>query len=427
MQSVKFLTLGCKVNQYDTQLIREQCLSAGFKEVDRKSKTDICIVNTCTVTHKADADSLSIIRRAKRDNPRGKVVVTGCLSELDADKIRKTSSVDLLIKNRDKHRLVGILLNKFGLHEKTKSNYTFRAGINFFEGHARAFLKVQDGCDNFCSYCKVPLVRGRSKSRKKQEIILEAGRLAQNGFREIVLTGICLGAYGKDLNPRIDLAGLIAEMEKIDGLSRIRLSSIEANDLTSSLIKRISASEKVCKHLHIPLQSGDDKILKKMNRHYKAASFLKLIKAIKKAVPGIAITTDVLVGFPGESETNFSNTAKLFKKILPLKAHIFPYSARPGTQAAGFSAMISAAKISQRVNYLNKIAQACRDKYMRGFLGRKMPVLVEGKVATCPGYWQGHTDNYLHVIIRSNEDLKNRIVIVKLDKLSGGNFKVNFR
>jgi threonylcarbamoyladenosine tRNA methylthiotransferase MtaB len=249
----------------------------------------------------------------------------------------------------------------------------------------------------------------------------------QNGFREIVLTGICLGAYGKDLNPRINLAGLTTEMENIAGLSRIRLSSIEANDLTSALLKMISRSKKVCKHLHIPLQSGDDRILKKMNRHYKAAGFLKLIKAIKKAIPGIAITTDVLVGFPGESETNFSNTADLIKEILPLKAHIFPYSARPGTQAAGFSGMIPAAKISQRVTHLNKIAQTCRDKYMRCFLGRKMPVLVEGRVVSCPGYWQGHTDNYLRVIIHSKEDLKNRILTVKLDKLSGGNFQADFR
>jgi len=313
------------------------------------------------------------------------------------------------------------------LRRKPKSNFCFGTGINFFEGHTRAFLKVQDGCDNFCSYCKVPLVRGRSRSRKKDEIILEARRLAQNGFREIVLTGICLGAYGKDLKPRINLAGLIAEIEEIDSLSRIRLSSIEANDLTSTLVKRISASEKVCKHLHIPLQSGDDRILKRMNRHYKAVGFLKLIKAIKKAIPGIAITTDLLVGFPGESETNFSNTAGLLKKIIPLKAHIFPYSARPGTLAAGFSRMIPAAKISQRVTYLNKIAQACRDKYMRGFLGRKIAVLVEDKVVSCPGYWKGYTDNYMRVIIRSKTDLRKRLVTVKLRDLSGDTFKANFR
>ncbi len=426
MQSVKFLTLGCKVNQYDTQLIREQFLRAGFKEVSRKAQADICIINTCTVTHKADADSLNFIRRAKRENAKGKVVVTGCLSERDADIIKKTFSADLLVKNKDKYRISGIVLDRY-CRQSPENNSSFPAGISFFQGHTRAFLKVQDGCNNFCSYCKIPLVRGLSRSRDKEEILLEAKRLAQNGFSEIVLTGICLGDYGKDLKNGIDLTGLIAGLEKIDGLSRIRLSSIEAKDVTSALVKRMRASKKVCKHLHIPLQSGDNAILKKMNRHYKVAGFIGLIKRIRENIPGIAITTDVLVGFPGESEINFLNTVKLIKKVLPLKTHIFPYSPRPGTHAATLFGIIPAQMMNKRLAYLNQVSQTCREKYMRGFLGKRMTVLIEDKVVSCLGYWQGYTDNYMRVIVRSKKDLRKRMVTVKLAKLSGDSFKANFR
>ena len=427
MQSIKFLTLGCKVNQYDTQLIREQCLAAGFKEVNRKAQADICIVNTCTVTHKADADSLSIIRRARRDNPAGKIVVTGCLSELDAGKIRKASRVDLLVKNRDKDKFARILLKSLGLSKKPLSGNSFGAGISFFEGHTRAFLKVQDGCNNFCSYCKVPLVRGRSRSRDKEDILKEARRLTQNGFREIVLTGICLGAYGKDLKNGIGLAGLIDELEEIDGLLRIRLSSIEVKDLTDSLIKIIAASKKVCKHLHIPLQSGDNLILKKMNRHYNAAGFWEVIKKIKGMIPGIAITTDVLAGFPGESESSFLNTIELLKKAVPLKVHVFPFSPRPGTLAAGLPGEIPSQTVNKRIACLNQAAEACRDKYMRGFAGKEMAVLIENKVVSSPGYWQGYTDNYMRVIIHSKTNLEKKIVNVKLSKFFGDTFKANFR
>ncbi len=427
MQRIKFLTLGCKVNQYDTQLIREQCLAAGFKETNRNDLADICVVNTCTVTHNADRDSLNIIRRAKRDNPRGKVVVTGCLTELDDERITKTFSSDLVVKNKDKNKLAGILLSRFGRGKRPVSKPGFCEGISFFQGHTRAFLKVQDGCNNFCSYCKVPFVRGRSRSRDEGEIILEAGRLARNGFSEIVLTGICLGSYGKDLKDGVDLSGLIAGLEKINGISRIRLSSIEAKDVTAALIRRIAASEKVCKHLHIPLQSGDDTILGKMNRHYRAAGFLRLVKSIRQAVPEIAITTDALVGFPGESETNFLNTVKLLKKINPLKTHIFPFSPRPGTLAARFPGIIPTQDLRKRLVQMNRAAEECSDKYMRGFLGNRLPVLIEGRVASCPGHWQGYTDNYMKVQVCSKPDINKRIVTVKLAKLSGGVFKANFR
>jgi threonylcarbamoyladenosine tRNA methylthiotransferase MtaB len=300
-------------------------------------------------------------------------------------------------------------------------------GISFFKDHTRAFLKVQDGCDNFCSYCKIPFVRGRSTSRDSQEILAEARRLAQNGFQEIVLTGICLGDYGLDLKNGINLAGLLKQMEKIEGLSRIRLSSIEVKDVDKALIKRISESKKICRHLHIPLQSGDNQILKKMNRHYSREVFLSLIKLVKKAIPGIAITTDLLVGFPGEKDENFLNSVKLIKQMFPLAVHIFPYSARQGTKAASFSENTPAQDIHKRIAYLNQIARACRDKYMRSFLNKKMVVLVEDKHTAYPDCWQGHTDNYLKVLIRSKLNLNKRLVSVKLVEFCDGLFKADFR
>jgi len=403
MKTIKFFTLGCKVNQYDTQKIREQFLSAGFKEENNARPANICLINTCTVTHRADSDSLNLIRRAKRENPKAKIIVTGCLAELDSKKIE---GADFIVKNKSKGKIVNLLQ---GLSPKGTVPVT---GISDFQGHTRAFVKIQDGCDNFCSYCKIPLVRGRSLSRPKNDIIAEVNRLVERGFKEIVLTGICLGSYS-------GLSGLIEGLEKIEGLLRIRLSSIEAGDVSDGLINKISESEKLCRHLHIPIQSGDDEILKKMNRKYNRAGYLSLIKKIKRKIPGMAITTDVLVGFPGESEKNFSNTLDLIKKIMPLKVHIFPYSSRPGTVAAGFvDPPIKAEIIKERIRRLQKVAGDCKISFEKNFLGRTMPVLFESRVKNKLDFWQGYTDNYLKVRVKSKTNLRNLIQPVKLSSAS---------
>jgi threonylcarbamoyladenosine tRNA methylthiotransferase MtaB len=309
-----------------------------------------------------------------------------------------------LVKNRDKKNI----LKCFSAFSSQLSALSLN-GISSFVGHTRAFVKIQDGCDNFCSYCKVPLVRGRSASRPKEEIIAEVRRLVDNGFKEIVLTGICLGAYH-------DLCGLIGGLEKIKGLLRIRLSSIEAVDVSDSLINKMSKSDKLCRHLHIPIQSGDDEILKKMNRKYNRIQYLKLIKKIRRKIPGIAITTDVLVGFPGESEKNFSNTFDLIKRIAPLKVHIFPYSARLGTAAAGFKGQVKAEIIKERIKRLKKLSDSCALSYARKFLGKTIPVLFEAEIENKLNCWQGYTDNYIQVRLKSSVNLKNCIKPVRLAK-----------
>lgn len=427
-RTVKFLTLGCKANQYDTQVIREQFISLGFKELNSNDPADFYVINTCTVTHRSDASSLNFIRRAKKENPKGKLIVTGCLTELDGDRITKIPGVNYIIKNREKERIVSLLQ---GL---SPEGTVPSEGISYFKAHTRAFLKIQDGCDNFCSYCKVPLVRGHSRSRPLNEIVNEARGLVKNGFKEIVLCGVCLGSYGKDLKKVTvtfgdchlwSLIEVITALENIDGLARIRLSSIEAGDVTDKLIKKIAASSKLCRHLHIPIQSGDDRILKKMKRKYSQADYISLLGKIKKQIPGIAITTDCLVGFPGETEENFRNTINLVRKILPLKVHIFPYSRRGGTLAAEEKTGTPPLVLKERVWRLKNIADSCALNYKKKFLGKKQEVLIEGRMKLKPDYWQGYTDNYLKVIIKSKANLKGRIIPVRLKKIKDDYFLAN--
>jgi threonylcarbamoyladenosine tRNA methylthiotransferase MtaB len=414
MKTVKFFTLGCKVNQYETQVIREGFIGAGYREIacGSKTKAGVYVINTCTVTHRADTDSLNLVRRLKRENSAAKIIVTGGLTELDEDRIKTTLASSLIVKNKYKAGIIDLL------HGNKGSKHAFAGmGISDFSGHTRAFLKIQDGCNNFCSYCKVPLVRGSSKSKPLEQIIREARRLVDKGFKEIVLTGICLGSYGKDLVSKEGLIDVISCLERLQGLSRLRLSSIEAGDVSIALLDKISTSKIVCAHLHIPLQSGDNRILKLMRRSYCAGDFLSLIKKVKTRIPGVSITTDVLVGFPGETEVNFENTLRLIKKILPLKVHIFPYSRRPGTAASrDFKAELPPPVIKERMRRMVAIADKCSLLYKREFLGKGTSVLLEGRCKDDPACWEGYTANYIKVRVKSEKNLANRLVCVRLKK-----------
>jgi len=396
MKSIKFFTLGCKVNQYDTQSIRERFLSRGFEEIENGAQPDYFLVNTCTVTSGADQKSRNIIRRCIQANPKAGVIVTGCLAEKDWQSLANIKGIGLVVKK----------------------NF-FPEGISRFSGHTRAFLKIQDGCSNFCAYCKVALVRGRERSKNLKQVFGEAKELVACGYKEIVLTGICLGAYGRDQSPEKDLTDVIDALEKIEGLSRIRLSSIEAGDVSPKLIKRMRASKKLCRHLHIPIQSGDDHILKRMNRKYTGEKYQNLITMLKRDIPGVSITTDCLVGFPSETEENFMNTIKLLKRIHPLKVHIFPYSSRPGTIAAKFSALVNPALIRARCLRLERVAKECRERFMQKFIGKKVSVLIEGGAKGDPGFLEGLTDNYLKVKLPFKPGLTNKIVRVKLKGMDG--------
>ena len=425
MKTVKFITLGCKVNQYDTQTIREQFASAGFKEIDNGRDADIYVINTCTVTSSADRKSRYFIHYAHRQNPKARIIVTGCYATLDSDEIAKIPGVTRIIKNQDKNRIVEILNEHNGQKGLDGPN---GIGISNFSGHTRAFIKIQDGCNNFCSYCKVPKVRGVSRSKPLDEIAQEANRLVRNGFKELVLCGICLGSYGKDLPPhqiwcgglqsQTNLINVIEALEKIEGLLHIRLSSIEAGDISDELINKMTHSKKLCRHLHIPIQSGDDEILKKMNRNYCREDYLDLIKKIKNNIPEIAITTDVLVGFPGEKEDNFQNTVDLVREIMPLRVHIFPYSKRLGTPAAILKDKINPLVIKERISRLASVSKTCALDYKKQFLNKDRDVLIEERSKENNKYWGGYTDNYIKVRIKSDKNLKNQLIRVRLKKIS---------
>lgn len=399
MKSIRFFTLGCKANQYDTQSIRERFLNKDFQEAKPGKLPDYFLINTCTVTAGADQKSRNIIRKCIRANPKAKVIVTGCLAEKDSQALADIRGLALVIKKS-----------------------FFPEGISNFSRHTRAFLKIQDGCNNFCTYCKVALVRGRERGKDLREIVTEAKRLAACGHKEIVLTGICLGAYGRDFLPKRDLVDVIAALEKIAGLSRIRLSSIEAGDVSPKLIKCLKGSKKLCRHLHIPIQSGDNQILKRMNRKYTRQKYQNLINRLKRHIPRISITTDCLVGFPGETEKNFENTIDLVKKINPLKVHIFPYSSRPGTKAADFNGLVDPKIINLRCERLGAIAKQCRMNFMRKFVAKKAAVLIEGRVKDNPDFLEGLTDNYLPVKLPFKPDLKNKIVNIRINRIFKDSF-----
>lgn len=392
--TIKFYTLGCKVNQYDTQSIRERFLRAGFRELFNGQAADFCLVNSCAVTSTAQSKSIRLIGRLRRENPRARIILTGCLAEKDAPRLSGA------IKRAD-----AVISRRF---------FSGPGGITGFCGHSRAFVKIEDGCDKFCAYCYVPYLRGRVVSRPIKDVVCEVNGLVRRGFREVVLCGICLGRYGpgRDMGaacvPRKGGAGwlveLIGELEKIAGLRRIRLSSLEPEDVGGELIAKIASSAKLCRHIHLPLQSGDAAVLKKMRRRYTPQQYLALARRLRRAIPLLAITMDVIVGFPAEDEEAFVNTLRLVEQVEPLKAHIFPYSRREGTFAAReFSPRqeLPAATMKRRLARLRQLADRCSMSYRRRFLGCKVQVLVEGPCPGQAGMSQGRTDTYMRVVFPS--------------------------
>lgn len=396
MKTIKFYTLGCKVNQYDSQSIRERFLARGFKEALTDSRADYFLINTCSVTAKADQKSRHMIRGCINANPSGKIIVTGCLAEKDTLALSAVKGIDYVI-----------------------SKTFFPDGIKSFCGHKRAFLKVQDGCDNFCSYCKVPLVRGRSRSRTVNAVVKETKLLVKSGHKEIVLTGICLGNYGKDLKPKLSLVDLLKKIEAIRGLYRIRLSSIEAKDVTGNLIAWIGRSKKVCRHLHIPVQSGDDQVLKLMQRRDSSRSYSQIIKNIRDTIKGVSITTDVIVGFPGETDQAFKHTLELLKSIQPLRVHVFPYSPRSGTKAFSMVVKDAPEKIRDRIRTVQNLVHTLSRKYLHHLLGKQVEVLFEARSNKYPGFYEGYTDSYIKVFSKALKAKNNEIAILKVKKVMG--------
>ncbi|WP_408954869.1 tRNA (N(6)-L-threonylcarbamoyladenosine(37)-C(2))-methylthiotransferase MtaB [Natroniella sp. ANB-PHB2] len=425
MKRVAFYTLGCKVNRYDTEAMIAQFEQPGYQIVDFKREADIYIINTCTVTKQGASKSRKITRRAKRRNPDALVAVVGCYPQVDPEQVMEIAEVDLVVGTKGRSKIVEFI--EQAISSKEQLNFVQdmdekevfeEVPIQNFTERTRATIKIQEGCNQFCSYCIIPYARGSLRSRELDDVMAEAGRLVKHGFQEIVLTGIHLGEYGAD-KENLDLVKLIKELLTIAGLERIRLSSIEGTEVSEELIELIAESEKLCRHLHLPLQSGSDKVLKAMNRPYQVADFKKMIVMIREQVPEIAITTDVIVGFPGESEADFEKTYQLMKELEFSDAHIFKYSKREGTPAAGFKEQVHSKVKKKRSKKLRELTAELARNYQQQFIGQKLEVLLEESRDYKTGLLTGLTDNYLRVFVDGADDLAGQLVEVKLKQEAG--------
>jgi len=389
MPRVALHTLGCKVNQYESEQIAEDFRSRGFDLVKFSDEADIYVVNTCTVTRTADSKSRQAARSAINRNPNAAVILTGCYAETSPDQVSNIEGVSMVVGNLGKARLVDEVLAK--LARRPGDVATRRRGETPRTGRTRALLKIQDGCDQFCSYCAVPLARPVMSSRPMAEVFAETHNLAKRGFREIVLTGIRLGTYEDGL------VQLIRGLAEIQGIERIRLSSIEITDIPEGLLELIAESRKVCRHLHVPLQSGDDGVLRRMRRPYTTAEFMAFTEDARLRVSGIGITTDIMVGFPRETEEEFENTSRFAEKAQFSRTHVFPYSARPGTKSADQKDDITPADKSRRKARMMSLAAQCSQKFASSLIGQMVQVLAEGKPVGA-NLSSGLTDNYVRVI-----------------------------
>ena len=399
-RKVTFSTLGCRLNQYETQAIREQFKRSGYVETPDSKQADVFVLNTCTVTGESDKESRYLIRKFHRSNPTGKIVVTGCYVERDREAIEAMEGVTLTVLNREKSELLEMFESctslSFRQFEPPSKRRLAPLSISRFEGRTRACIKIQDGCNHACSFCKVVLARGPSRSRPFHEIVDEAKRLSDQGYLEVVLTGIQLGAYGYDLEKRQMLPELLGALSQIPGLKRIRLSSIEPTDVTEELVDAMVQFQHVCHHLHIPLQSGDDEVLKRMNRRYRRNVYRRLIQHLNERLDDFILTADVMVGFPGETNEAFRHTVELLEDARPYKLHIFPYSVREGTKAARFQDSVPRELIVKRRALLQDLERKWADEHRRRFVGKTLDVLVEENETS--GEWlSGRTGNYIKV------------------------------
>ena len=396
MKSVGILTLGCKVNTYESEYVMNELKKAGYEIKDFDDVCDVYIINTCTVTNQSDAKSRKMIRQAIKRNPHACVVAMGCFIAANPD--LSIDGLDILIGNKDKSKIVELLDEYFDKKEILNRQYTGRLKefedmyISSFPGRTRAFVKIQDGCDNFCSYCIIPFVRGKCRSKEEDKVIEEIEALVGNGYKEIVLTGIHTGSYGVDLET--SFAHLLKRIIKIDGLLRLRISSIEVTELNEEVLDVLRESKILVDHLHIPLQAGSDEILKAMNRKYDLDYYFKKIDEIRSIRPNIAISTDVIVGFPGEDEELFLKTIDTCRKVGFSKIHVFPYSERKGTASARMDGKIDQGIIKERARRLIEVSKELEILYMKRFIGCEVEVLIE---ETIDGYSYGHTGNYLAV------------------------------
>ena len=418
---VAFTTLGCKVNQFETEVMEGLFKEKKYEIVNFEEVADVYVINTCSVTHLGEKKSRQLIRRAIKNNNKAIVAVVGCYSQVAADEIAKIEGVSLIVGTKERKNIVTLVETVLKEHQPLQvvedvMDYHEFEDIPLLNNpdRTRAFLKIQDGCSNFCTYCIIPYTRGPLKSRKLDSILSEAEKLLESGFKEIVLTGIHLGAYGKDLADEIALVDVVKALLDNEKLTRLRLGSLESIELDQEILEIMNQDQRLCRQLHLPLQSGSDKILKKMNRNYTTAEFKALVDNIYAKVPGIAITTDVIVGFPGENSTDFNEAVEFIKNMNFSKIHIFPYSKRKNTPAANYAEQVSEEEKKKRSVYLKEISDMASAKYRNKMLNTTVEILVEN---ITPDYAEGLASNYVKVYCENNNFQKDNFYKMKIIKL----------
>lgn len=423
-KTVALITLGCKVNQYETNAMSQKLIENGYKVVEHTQKADIYIINTCTVTNMSDRKSRQMIRRAKEMNPKAFIIAVGCYVQVSKEEVEKIEEIDLALGNEEKVNIVDYcnkLLEEKDSEKQSAMEDVMQAkefsefGETSYTEKTRAVIKVQDGCDRFCSYCIIPYARGRVRSRKPEHIIKEIENIAKQGIKEVVITGIHIASYGKDFRNGYKLIDLLEEINQIEGIERIRLGSIEPLLITEEFVQRLTKLEKICEHFHLSLQSGCNETLKRMNRRYTIEQFTEIVERLRVAYSNVNLTTDIIVGFPGETEEEFNKTYKFLENIKFYKMHIFKYSQRKGTKAAEMPEQISPEEKEKRSKKLIELSDKNEEEYNKKYIGKTVEVLWEEEKQ---GTYKGHTKNY--VLVESNskhqENMLEQVVIKEATK-----------
>ena len=424
-------TLGCKVNQYESSAIGDLFKKSGYEIVDFEQTADVYVINTCTVTHLGDRKSRQIIRRATKQNPAAVIVVTGCYAQTSPGEVLEIPGVDLVVGTKDKGRIVPLVeayhrgkAPQNAVEDIMQTDCFEELPVPTEQGKARAFLKIQEGCNSYCSYCIIPYARGPVRSRLPENVLSSASELVQQGFKEIVLTGIHIGAYGQDLaGQNIDLGWLVQRLAQIPDLKRLRLGSVEPHDINDALIDAVANHDNICRHLHIPLQSGDDEILALMRRRYNIEEFEALIHRIHCAVPGVSITTDVIVGFPGETPRHFENTLHTVERVGFAGLHVFKYSPRKGTPAAEMQDQVPPEEKEDRSKRLIELGNRLAHTFALQQVGKKLVVLAEQPYDQDHTLLEGHSDTYLKVFFPGGEELRGELVNVYIEEAEGATLK----
>ncbi|MPW27092.1 tRNA (N(6)-L-threonylcarbamoyladenosine(37)-C(2))-methylthiotransferase MtaB [Alkalibaculum sp. M08DMB] len=431
MKTAAFHTLGCKVNTYDTEAMMELFEKAGYKIVEFDTKSDVYVINTCTVTNIGDKKSRQMIRKAKRQNPESVVTVTGCYAQTSPEDLKKIPEVNIIVGNKDRNRIVDLVEEQksFGKNINIVQNIMDtmeyeELKISKVKDRTRAYIKVQEGCSNFCSYCIIPYARGPVRSRKVENIIAEGKAIADQGYKEIVITGINVSSYGKELKD-VTLIDVLKGLNKIEGIERIRLGSLEPLLLDTVFIKELKNIEKLCDHFHLSLQSGSNDILQRMNRKYTKEDYYHIVEKIRYMFPLCSITTDIMVGFPGESEENFIESYEFIKQLGFSKLHVFKYSMRQGTPAANMKEQIPEWVKEERSKKMIHLSSQLEKLYISQFANSRLEVLFEQKLKKEYNTYQGHTKNYILVQAQSEKDIINQTLLIELSDIKKGYIEGN--